>query len=155
MLPFPAPTCTSLPQQKNKMQVSHLTLSLAAALTAHASPLLHSRADYNIAQIRLWSAPGCPGGTDNQGEWTVHNETGEINTCLALPASAAADDGRALRYLSIEEQYASSDPAWANCTTTLYTDAACAVGATVLALEVCADAPAEAAEGWGSFEVAC
>lgn len=70
------------------------------------------------------------------GEWTVHNETGDVDTCYALPTFAR-------EYLSVAKEAASTDPGWVNCTTTLDTDSACTLGAALLALDTCVDCACE------------
>lgn len=127
----------------------HLLTALLAAAQAATAAVITERADYNIIQLRLYAVPDCPAPGPSLGEWTVHNATGEVDTCLVLQPDLSGVD-----YLSIIEMQASSDPAWANCTTTLYTDATCTVGGSVLTLGECADAPA-GSPGWGSFEVLC
>lgn len=131
------------------MQFTTTSLSLALAATAvHAAAILSPRVLTNVAQVRLYSDAAC-GQDGNQGEWTVRNSTGELNFCNVLPALPAGG-----QYLSIVEQGATTDPAFAGCETIVYTDAACSLGATTLVLDVCVDVPA-AGEAWESFEVQC
>lgn len=124
-----------------------VVLVAAGAATVQSSAVLSKRATYNVVGLRLYSVPDCA-QIGNQGEWTIHNTTEDLNTCLVMTPPPSA------RYLSIVEQVGPSDPAFENCTTTVYTDTACTLGGAVLLLDACVDAP-DTSDGWNSFEVVC